>query len=364
MRRTAVLVLAVVTMLGGSACPKVPDALVDPGAVDGLCWWRGAKWDGRGALRVRQTGEVLGYAHPSWSKPESAAPAWLGANASGVLRLREDHVVFEGQWSGGGLTLAAEANATEEAFFTLWLPHKLSKSSLAMRGAPVRLSDARLGRAMVLPSARSLEAFVPDEVPSGEVPCDALALRASQAPPPEPRALLARAGFPADATAVRVKVDRELGALPASDVPNGEFVGGFFPGAGSVFEVARQGEHARLVAVGDNTLWVGWVDAEFVEKVERPQAIEFNPARARKELDRPTWRACERELTVSVRTAHGLRKVGVLEANTRFAVTGGSDFEDGIDQVAIWPGVNWLEPGTSLLAPAWASSCPVVTGAW
>ncbi|MFT3711814.1 MAG: hypothetical protein QM817_29600 [Archangium sp.] len=366
MRRAALALMVMTSSL--SACvPPERTSLVDPTAVDGLCWWRGVKWDGRGALRVRRTGELLGYAHPRWTKtdlPDADAMAWKGATASGVLRLRGDHVVFEGQWYGGGLTLAAEANATEDALFTLWLPTKLSNASLVMRGAPVRLGDARVGQAMVLPSSRSLETFVPDEVPSGAVPCDGLALRASQAPPAEPRALVNKAGF-TDAKPVRVKVDKELGALPASDTPNGEFVGGFVPDTGSVFEVARNGDSARLVAVSDGTLWVGWVDADFVQPLDAEQTVKLEPKRAQRELDRPTWRACEREQRVWVNTPKGPLVVGVMERNTRFALTGQNDFTDEGELISIWPGVEWFEPGMNLLVRSEASSCPVVTtGAW
>jgi hypothetical protein len=314
------------------------------------------KWDDRGLLRERASGTPVGRARAEWKEG-----AWKGAKATGVLRAHEGFIAFEGEWSGDGLTLYAAANATEDALFSMWEPAKLSSSSLVLKGAPVRLLEARTGAAVVSPSARSMTVFVPDELPSREVGCDVLALRAT---PPgsavDPRGVLARSGFAADAPELVVKAPADS-AAPAWAQPGGAFAGGFLPGA-RVFELQRTAGNVRVAAVEDSTLWVAWVSEASVVRAEGQRAVELWP-RERKQLPLPTWRACREPVPLLVSTPGGLRRVGTLAPGVRFAVTGVPEDADVVAAIGVWPAVRWFEPASDrgLLAPASASSCPVAT---
>lgn len=346
-------------MVSGCAAPQVDGLLITPSMAEGLCWWQGVKWDDRGPLRVTRDGLAFGRARIGWNKTD-----WRGSTVTGVLRERQSKVVLDGVWTGDGMTLRAEADATTDAVFTMWDPTKLSRASLVLRGAPVRLLDARVGAALVAPSEQSMGSFVPDEVPVREVQCDSLALRASITGGPDARQLLTRAGFPPDAPEVLVKAE-EGSALVATDTPDGRFIGGFRPGSatGRFFELSRAGGRVRVAAIDDGTLWVGWVDASGVSAVKEPVELGKPARAARRELPMPTWRACKEEVQLAVRSSVGaMRFVGTLHAGTRFAVTGMSDGEG--DRVGVWPGVDWFEPTRELLAPAEAAACPQVVGPW
>lgn len=326
--------------------------------AEGLCWWQGVKWDDRGPLRVANDGVPFGRAHVGWNKTD-----WRGSTVTGVLRGRQSKVVLDGVWTGEGLTLRAEADATTDAVFTIWDPTKLSRSSLVFRGAPVRVLDAKVGSALVAPSEQSMGSFVPDEVPVREVQCDSLALRASLTGGPDARQLLERAGFPSDAPEVTVKAE-EGSALVATDAPDGRFIGGFRPGSatGRFFELKREGERVRVAAIDDRTLWVGWVNAAGVTPMKEAGTSQTPARAARRELTMPTWRACKNEVQLAVRSPQGMRFVGTMHAGTRFAVTGASDGEG--DRVGVFVDVAWFESTRELLAPSEAAACPQVVGAW
>ncbi len=318
----------------------------------GLCWWRDARWEDRGPLLVRGTGQPFAHARSRWS-----GHLWRGSNISAVLRRAGPVVLLQGEWTGPGLTLAADADVTTDAIFRAYEPVRVGPAGLLLKGGHVRVTDADLGRALVLPAEESLDPFQPAQQIALELPCESLSLSALVEPAGDlARRQLTQSGFPADAPERWVP---QRVVLSASAQPGGPTVGQFasqrLPARG--FVVEQRGDEARLVVPTRNgVVWVGWVAAEGLQapggEVAVAEEKKVLPEVAAPSLD---WRACERSMPVSIESHGKFIDVGSLEAKTAFAITSRNE-----DHVEAELGVEWLElePGVRLQLPAYASKCP------
>lgn len=328
---------------------------------EGLCWWRNARWEDRGTLLVRGTGEPFAHARVRW-----AGEAWRGASLSGVLVRAGPLVLLQGQWSGPGLTLDADVDVSAQAVFGTYQPQRVGSAGLLLKGGHVRVSDALVGRALVVPAEASLRAFRPEQSVALELPCDGLSLSA----PPESlgdpaRRLLALSGFPQDAPERWLP---EHGTLPASASPGGGTIGRFVaedvPVRGFVVE-QRQDEARLVVPTPAGVVWVGWVASEGLQAPRGAPPQELEPA-ARPPLqdEGALWRSCDdAELTLSVESRGRTVPVGTLKPGTPFSVVAR---RGELREVRL--AVEWLElePEVRLLLPDRARDCPRLRapGAW
>ena len=107
----------------------------------GLCWWRDARWEDRGPLLVRGTGQPFARARAQWS-----GQLWRGSSISAVLRRAGPVVLLQGQWAGPGLTLDAEVDVSLNSVFRAYEPVRVGPAGLLLKGGHVRVADADLGR--------------------------------------------------------------------------------------------------------------------------------------------------------------------------------------------------------------------------
>lgn len=326
----------------------------------GLCWWRDARWEDRGPLLVRGTGQPFARARARW-----AGPLWRGTNLSAVLRRAGPVVLLQGEWTGPGLTLDADVNVSSEAVFRAYEPLRVGSAGLLLKGGHVRVADADSGRALVLPAEESFEPFHPAQQVALGLPCESLSLSALVEPPGDlARMQLAQSGF-SDTAPERWVPERVV--LSASAQPGGPTVGQFVSQRVPVrgFVVEQRSDEARLVVpTRDGVVWVGWVAAEGLQApVERAALPEEE--KKLNEVVSPAleWHACETSLPVSIESQGEVIDVGALEAKTAFALTSTSgNYAEAV------LGVEWLElePGVRLLLPGHASQCPRHTqlGTW
>jgi len=320
------------------------------GTTEPLCWWRNARWDDRATLLVRGTQVPLARARARWSDG-----AWKGASTTAVLRRSGDSVMLEGEWTGPGAALTAQVDVGNRAVFRAWEPRRLGAAGLVLKGGYLRVKDALLGRALVLPSEESLAPFQSEVPAAAELSCDVLSLSAT---PPvagdAARALVARAGFSSEAP------EQELPpnvSVPASAVQGGPTVGLFAaksaPVRGFVVE-QREGEARLVVPTPDGVVWVGWVTAEALQKPTSP--LPEAPGEVLASAPQRDWRSCkDRELPLTIELQGRFLQVGSLQAGTPFSV---GAREGDHREVAL--GLDWLElsPRLQVLVPASAINCP------
>ena len=344
-----------------SCVPMTRDRwLTEMGArSEGLCWWRAARWEDRGTLLARATGEPFARARARWN-----GELWRGANATAVLRRAGPVVLLQGQWSGPGLTLEADVDVTSQAVFRAFEPMRVGAAGMLLKGGHLRLTDAITGRALAVPAEDSLRSFHSD-VPVGlDVACSELSLAAAPELGGDPaRLLLKQVGFPQNAP------ERWLPgsiSLPASAEFGGATVGHFVSQRTPVrgFMVEERGGEARLaVPTRGGVVWVAWVpaadlDVPVLSEVEGPPAIvaqERAVAPGEESQASRQWRACEgAELPLSIQSHGSVVEVGSLKAGTRFSIVARRG-----EYREVMVAVKWLElePGIRLLAPARASDC-------
>jgi hypothetical protein len=360
--RSVALLLAVCALTSCATNDTRAEWLSNPAArSEGLCWWRNARWEDRATLLVRGTGEPFARARERW-----AGDTWRGANTTAVLRRAGQLVVLQGEWAGPGLTLNADVDVSGQAVFRAYEPVRLGQAGLLSKGAHVRVSDALIGRALVVPDEDSLRPFRPDQPVAVDLGCDLLSLSVAPTPPGDPaRRQLALAGFPA--TAPERWVPEHL-SLPASAQFGGVTIGRFQADDGPLrgFVVEERGDEARLVVpTRSGLLWVGWVPAEGLQAPQEPTPAPVTPGDQPVTLGSPAdWRACEDgELPVSIESHGRVLEVGSLKPGVAFTVLSRRG-----DYREVNLGVEWLdlEPHVRLLVPARASACPRQRqlGAW
>ena len=317
---------------------------------EGLCWWRGARWDDRGTLLVRGTGEPFARARARWS-----ADTFRGATTTAVLRRAGPLVLLQGQWTGPGLTLNADVDVSSQAVFRAYAPVRVGSAGMLLKGGQVRVTDALSGRALVVPDEESQRPFRADQTVALEFACDSLSLAAANEPPGDRSlTLLAQAGFSVDAAEKWVPQNV---SLPASALPGGPTVGRFVaegvPVRGFVVE-QRAGEARLVVPTRTGMVWVGWVLAADLLSPEGALPEPVSP-RSGTFAEGQDLRSCTSDLPVSIESRDKTLEVGTLLAGTPFSVTArlGDLREANV-------GVEWLElePHVTLLLPARASDCP------
>jgi hypothetical protein len=317
---------------------------------EGLCWWRDARWDDRGALLVRGTGEPFARARARWS-----GESWRGANITGVLRRAGPLVILQGEWSGPGLTFSADVDVSSQAVFRAWEPMRVGSAGLLLKGGQVRVSDALSGRALVVPDEESLRPFHAEQTVALELGCASLSLSAAPEVPGDPsRRLLALAGFPSTA---KEKWLPENLSLPASAEFGGPTVGRFVADEVPVrgFVVEERKDEARLVVqTRAGVVWVGWVPAEglLAPQGPAPEPVTPNPSVIDGSQD---WRSCQNDLALSIESGGKILELGTLKAGTPFSVISRrGEFRE------VNLGVDWLEvePRVRLLVPYRSGDCP------
>lgn len=275
-------------MLASMACaPREGARAGREGTTEPLCWWRNARWDDRAMLLVRGTKVPLAHARSRW-----AGEAWRGASTTAVLRRSGASVVLEGEWRGPGAVLTAEVDVSSRAVFRAFEPRRIGAAGLVLKGGHLRVKDALLGRALVLPSEDSLRAFQAGDSVAAEVACDGLSLSAAAPVTADPaRAQLAQAGFPADAPEKWVPANVSVPASAGQGGPTvGLFVAEQAPLRGFVVE-QRDGEARLVVPTTEGVVWVGWVAAQ---ALSAPSAPPPEPTVLTPERTAPReWRACE-----------------------------------------------------------------------
>lgn len=326
---------------------------------EGLCWWRNARWEDRGTLLVRGTGQPFARARARWS-----GDAWRGASTTAVLRRAGPLVLLQGQWSGPGLILNADVDVSAQAVFRSYEPVRLGEAGLLLKGGHVRVSDALAGRALVLPAEESLRPFRSMQTVA-TLSCDALSLYAPLEGPGDPaRRLLELTGFPANAPERWVP---ENVSLSASAVPGGATVGRFVADAVPVrgFVVEQRDDEARLVVpTRAGLVWVGWVPAE---GLEAPQGATPEPVAPPEPLAAPgglDWRSCDdAELPVSVISHAQIVEVGTLKRGTPFSVLARRGAYREVQLAVEW---LELERDVTVLLPDRARDCPRLKslGSW
>jgi hypothetical protein len=328
---------------------------------EGLCWWQNARWEDRGTLLVRGTGEPFARARARW-----AADSWRGSSTSAVLRRAGPLVVLQGDWTGPGLTLHADVDVSAQAVFRAYEPVRLGAAGLLLKGGHVRVTDALSGRVLVLPTEDSLRPFRAEETVATELSCDALSLYAPlESPGDLARRQLGALGFAADSPERWVP---EHASLPASATAGGATVGRFVADAVPLrgFVVEEKNDEARLVVpTRGGLVWVGWVPSQGLESPEGPSPEPVTPPeRPPEPRDGQEWRSCDdRELPVSVEIRGKVVEVGTLKATTPFSVIARRG-----DYREVQLAVDWLElePHVALLLPDRANECPRMkpVGAW
>ena len=320
---------------------------------EGLCWWQNARWEDRGTLLVRGTGEPFARARARW-----AADAWRGSSTTAVLRRAGPLVLLQGVWTGPGLTLNADVDVSAQAVFRAYQPVRLGAAGVLLKGGHVRVTDALSGRVLVLPTEDSLRPFRAEDTVATELPCDSLSL---YAPPESPgdaaRRSLTAVGFAGDAPERWVP---ENVSLPASATAGGATVGRFVADAIPLrgFVVEEKNDESRLVVpTSGGLLWVGWVPSEGLQVPEgaAPEPVTLKD-RSLELREGQEWRSCDdRELPVSVESRGKIVEVGTLKAATPFSVIARRG-----DYREVQLGVEWLdlEPRVALLLPDRANDCP------
>ncbi len=327
---------------------------------EGLCWWRNARWEDRGTLLARGTGEPFAHARARWE-----GEFWRGANTTAVLRRAGPVVLLQGQWAGPELSLEADVDVTSQAVFRAYEPMRVGAAGMLLKGGHVRLTDAVTGRALGVPAEDSLRPFHSDLPVGLDFACSELSLSAA----PElsgdaERRLLAQTGFPQNAPERWLP---ESISLPASAVFGGATVGRFVGQRTPVrgFVVEQRSDEARLVVpTRDGLVWAGWVPAA---DLDLPQGTLPEPApkdRAAPPSEPRDWREClSTELPLSIESHGSILEVGSLKAGTPFSIVARRG-----EYREVMVGARWLElePGVRLLVPARAGECPARTqlGAW
>lgn len=331
---------------------------------EGLCWWRNARWEDRGALLVRGTGEPFARARARW-----AGELWRGSSTTAVLRRAGPLVVLQGEWIGPGLTLNADVDVGAHAIFRAYEPMRVGSAGLLLKGGHVRVKDAITGRALVLPAEDALDVFHPDEAVALELGCESLSLSAIPEPAGDPeRRQLALSGFPPESPERWVQ---ENLALPVSAQAGGPTVGRFVTQRAPVrgFVVDQRADEARLVVpTGNGLVWIGWVASEGLQPPGAPGVLAPRPTTARPTPPVPSspnsWRSCEKQdLPVSIESRGSVVEVGRLQAGTAFSIVSRRG-----DYREVLLAVEWLdlEPNIRLLVPAGAGECPLQKqlGSW
>ena len=342
--------LPIIFMLAAACAPREGAMAGREGTSEPLCWWRNARWDDRGTLLLRGTQVPLARARARW-----AGDAWKGATTTAVLRRNGNSVVLEGEWAGPGLVLSADVDVAKHAVFRAFEPYRIGTTGLVLKGGHVRVLDALVGRALVVPADESMQSFRTDEPLVAEVGCDGLSL---SAPAPRPgdaaRAQLEQAGFAANA---KEKWLPENASLPVSAQPGGPTVGFFVADERAVrgFVVEERDGEARLVVpTPGGVVWVGWVAAE---PLRVPEAVPVAPADAPATSSASQeWRACtHREFPLTLEFQGRLLRVGTLSAGTPFSVEGRVG-----DYRKVTLALDWLElsPRLQVLVPSDAVDCP------
>lgn len=346
MRRALLLIILSLPL---ACAPAQVSMAGHEGTTEPLCWWRNARWDDRGTLLVRGTRIPLARAHARW-----AGAVWGGANTTGVLRRTGDSVMLEGEWTGPGLTLRADVDVAAHAVFRVFEPRRIGAAGLLLKGAHVRLKDALVGRALVVPSDDALRPFRTEEQVAADLSCDGLSLSATPPGSGDPaRALLAQAGFPQGAPE---KWLPQNASLPAAERASGPTMGFFVAESAPVrgFVVEQRESEARLVVpTAEGVVWVGWVDAAPLrDPGPAPAAVVAKQAPA----EVHEWRQCEgRELPLLLGVQGRLIELGTLRAGTPFA----AGARDGAHR-EVTLALDWLDlsPRLRVLVPAEAIDCP------
>ena len=328
---------------------------------EGLCWWQNARWEDRGTLLVRGTGEPFARARARW-----AADAWRGSTTSAVLRRAGPLVVLQGEWTGPGLALHADVDVTAQAVFRAYEPVRLGAAGLLLKGGHVRITDALSGRVLALPTEDSLRPFRSEEAVATELSCDALSLYAPLESAGDPaRRQLGAVGFASDAPERWVPGNV---SLPASATAGGPTVGRFVADAVPLrgFVVAEKNDESRLVVpTRGGLVWVGWVPSAGLEAPQGAAPEPVSPKERPPEFhEGQQWRSCDdAALPVSVEIRGKVVEVGTLKAATPFSVIARRG-----DYREVQLGVEWLElePHVTVLLPDRANDCPRMkaVGAW
>ena len=327
---------AVVCVAACSAPPR--DGWLADGAMrsDGLCWWRDARWEDRGVLLVRGTGQRFARAKPVWEEKRWRGALTTGVLTTGVVRAGPA-VLFQGTWQGGGLTLQAEVDVGRDAVFRAYQPMRVGAAGLLLRGAPLRITDAMSGRALALPAATAFDHFAPEDPMALELGCEGLSLYAPVTSGSDAaREALTRAGFPANAPEVWLPAGQRVAATGAAD---GTLVGHFVTDAlpARAYAVKQEGANTRLALTADHLLWVGWVPTEALVTASRGPAPAESPARVAATAPKGRVVTCADELPLFVSVEGQDLQVGLLAAGTPLGV------EVRGERVIARPHVPWLE---------------------
>jgi hypothetical protein len=315
-----------------------------------LCWWRDARWEDRGVLRVPGTGEPYARARALGSQD-----AWKGARTTGVLRRVGPVVLLQGEWSGPGVTLKADVDVGADAVFRAYETTRLGAAGVLLSGAPVRLTDAREGQVLALPTEEALSLFSPTEVPALDLTCEGLSLYAPSGPSESPRATLARLGW-TPLSAGLLSAQREF---PLTDVPGGSNTGQFNKRLAdeTAWVVATEGTQSRVAVIRDGLVWVGWLASDELKPAPGMLMGSSSERPDRPRASLTALRQCDEDLPLSVAIEGTAYEVGTLHRGTSFSVQSSWG-----DAVVVRPQTDWLRlvAQVEFLAPLSAARCPTV----
>ena len=346
MKPRAVAVSALLCLSWLSCAPRPRSVWLTAASVKGqpLCWWRGVRWEDRAALRVRGADLVLGRAR---STPGH------DVRFTGTLRRAGPVAVLQGDFVGEGLTLDAAVDVGVDPVMTAWTPRRIGTAGLLLKGARVRVLDARVGRVLVVPGAEAMRPYASDEVLARELDCSEVSLRA----PDGDASVVARAGY-GEAPRVRLTpgFPLELSATPG-EAPVGALRTELVRDA---YLLTREAAAARvLVGTPDDVVWVGWVDGARV--VEADAVEPTPPAEVAAPVAAASWRRCDDELRVAVLADGQTWPVGRLAPGAPFELLSDDVRDDGAVRARLH--VDWfdLDDGVQVLLPGSATACrPVV----
>jgi hypothetical protein len=331
---------------------------------EGLCWWRNARWEDRAPLLVRGTGQAFAHARARW-----AGELWRGTSATAVLRRSGPLVMLQGEWIGPGLTLTADVDVTGAAVFRAYEPKRLGSAGVLLKGGHVRVLDAVIGHALVVPADDALAAFQSTETVGLEVGCDALSLSAIPEGPGDPaRRQLAATGFKADAPERWVPQKAQLPLSAKFAGPTVGLVGSEKSALRGFVVEQKEGEARLVVPTATGVVWVGWVnEAGLAPQQESASDQAASPLAPVETAGRPVageWRSCERdELEVSIELDEKFIQVGSLHPGASFSILASRGEYREVALAVEWLDVN---PDVRLLLPARAIDCPrsKQLGAW
>ncbi len=336
--------LALTCLLAGCSGPG---QLVATSKQASLCWWRDVRWDAPSRLLTLQDAQPFA---------RLAAPEAPEAQArfTGSLRQAGDALALTGRWEGGGLRLQALVALSAETPLAAWDTRRLGPTSLVLKGAPLRVLDARVGAVLAAPREAATAAVSTPHPLTAEVACDALSLRHHDA---SPTAQLVAAGFSETAPGVSL-----IGAAPVpySAEARGPMLGALHPDAAPLYEVAREGDRARVVLpTREGVVWAQWVDAALLQPATPAAPVE--PARAlptHQAVETEEWLACDTAQIVAISVNGRHLIVGELSPGAAFSVR-------AVDET--WAVVRlsnrWFTPDdtVAVMLPAAAASCSQAT---